>query len=385
LALALAGTGKMIGKPLAGRFGMNFTTLADASDRPDNNFNLIRLVAAWAVIYGHSYALSASMGQDLIVRLLNFKFAGGIAVDVFFVISGLLIAASLERNRLPSFLMSRALRILPALVVCVAFCAFVLGPILTTASDYWHRPDVWHYFVANARLAKSLAYFLPGVFETLRNHAVNGSLWSLPIEARLYLWLAAFGLLSLNQPRRFNPIFIGLIIAGFMLLTGKPLSPEKSNLAYCQFFFLTGAFAWINRSHILLAWPLLALVLLIAAGLHGTDYFYIGYSVALSYGTLFLAYVPKLPVIRHHDLSYGLYLYGWPSQQLVQTIAPSTGAIANTIWATLLAGAFAAASWFLIESPALRMKSRFRIKRGVATDAANTPDTVEPPAKEETA
>jgi peptidoglycan/LPS O-acetylase OafA/YrhL len=353
-------------------------TLADASEKPDNNFNLIRLVAAWAVIYGHSYAVSAETGQDLIIQLLGFKFAGGIAVDVFFVISGFLIAASLERNRLSSFLISRAIRILPGLVVCVAICSFVIGPLLTTAADYWHRPEVWHYFFDNASLNKNTQYFLPGVFETLRSHAINGSLWSLPIEARLYLWLALFGLLSLNRAGRFNPIFILLIAIGFLLLTRTPLPPDKSNLAYCRAFFFTGAFAWINRTAIPLSWPLLFVVLVFAAALHGTDNFYIGYFLALSYGTLFLAFVPKLPIIRHHDLSYGLYLYGWPSQQLVQTLAPSTGALGNTLWATLLAGAFAAASWFLVESPAMRLKSRFRIKPAVVASATVETTAVPP-------
>jgi len=347
---------------------MSAMTLADASTKPVNNFNLIRLIAAWAVIYGHSYAVSAESGQDLIIQLLGFKFAGGIAVDVFFVISGFLIAASLERNRLPSFLISRAIRILPGLVVCVAICAFVIGPLLTTAPDYWHHHEVWQYFFANASLSKNTQYFLPGVFETLRNHAINGSLWSLPIEARLYLWLALFGLLSLNRGSRFNPIFIALIVLGFLWLTRAPLPPDKSNLAYCRAFFFTGAFAWINRSAIPLSWPLLFAILVFAAALHGTDNFYIGYFLALSYGTLFLAFVPALPVIRHHDLSYGLYLYGWPSQQLVQTLAPATGAIANTIYATLLAGTFAAASWFLVESPAMRLKARFRIKPATAAE-----------------
>jgi peptidoglycan/LPS O-acetylase OafA/YrhL len=218
----------------------------------------------------------------------------------------------------------------------------------------------------------------------LRSHAINGSLWSLPIEARLYLWLAVLGLLTLNRTSRYNPLFIVLIVIAFLVWTRAPLPPDQSNLAYCRAFFLTGTFAWVNRSAIPLSWPLLFAILVFAAGLHNTDHFYIGYFLALSYGTLFLAFVPKLPIIRHHDLSYGLYLYGWPSQQLVQTLAPSTGALANTFWATLLAGTFAAASWFLVESPAMRLKSRFRIKSSIATTAGETPAPAAP-EKQETA
>ena len=127
-------------------------TLAEAWEGGRNNFNLMRLVAAWLVIYGHARAITKAGGQDLITWLTQFKFAGGVAVDVFFVISGFLIAASLQRNDVRSYLASRALRIVPGLAVCVALSAFVLGPLLTTSADYWHRPEVWRYFWINASL-----------------------------------------------------------------------------------------------------------------------------------------------------------------------------------------------------------------------------------------
>ena len=77
-------------------------SLADAWADGRNNFNLIRLVAAWLVIYGHAWAITGSGGGDLVTRLTQFKFAGGVAVDVFFVVSGFLIAASLQRQFLSS-------------------------------------------------------------------------------------------------------------------------------------------------------------------------------------------------------------------------------------------------------------------------------------------
>ena len=94
--------------------------LADAWASGRNNFNLLRLFAAWLVIYGHAWAITGSSGSDLVTRLTQFKFAGGVAVDVFFFISGLLIAASLQRNSVRAYLTSRALRILPALVVLLS-------------------------------------------------------------------------------------------------------------------------------------------------------------------------------------------------------------------------------------------------------------------------
>lgn len=359
-------------------------TLAEGHAQPRNNFNLIRLFAAWLVIYGHSYAVTASTGQDLLLQAVRIKFAGGIAVDMFFVISGFLIAASLERNRLPGYLAARALRIFPALVVCVALSVLVLGPLLTTAADYWRSPITWKYLGANALLSRDTQYVLPGVFETLPSHAVNGSLWSLPIEVRLYLWLALIGLLRLLPRLRFNLLCLGLLIFGFVKYGGQTLSPEKINWLYCTAYFLTGSLAWINRDRVPLRWWLLGAVLALAALLRGSSYYYLGYFVALSYTTLFLAFVPKLPQIRRTDLSYGLYLYGWPAQQLVQYLAPSTGPLMNTLWATLIAGTLAALSWHLVERPALRLKSRFGSRSdphapalAVAGDAAAVPATAQ--------
>ena len=99
---------------------MKAPTLAQAWAMGRNNFNLMRLTAAWLVIYGHAWAITGSSGQDWVTWLTQYKYAGAVAVDVFFFISGLLIASSLERNPIRHYLLARALRIFPALLVCVA-------------------------------------------------------------------------------------------------------------------------------------------------------------------------------------------------------------------------------------------------------------------------
>ena len=163
-------------------------TIAVAWAGQRNNFNLMRLVAAWLVIYGHAHALTGIAGNDGIAWLTQLRGAGAVAVDMFFVVSGFLIAASLERNTMRGYLVSRGLRILPGLLVCVALTTFVLGPLLTTAADYWRQPMTWNYFLVNASLLLS-RFQLPGVFETHPLDVVNGSLWTLPNEAKLYLLL----------------------------------------------------------------------------------------------------------------------------------------------------------------------------------------------------
>ena len=144
---------------------------------------------------------------------------------------------------------------------------------------------------------------------------------------------------------------------------------------WCAAFCPPGRFAWVNRPRIRLAWPLLVALIGLAAAMRGTTYYHVAYFVAMSYATFFLAYVPKLPRIRHHDISYGLYLYGWPAQQLVLHFVPGSGPLFNTFWATLLAGTLAALSWRFVERPALQWKRRLDRRPPTAL-----PETVpEPP------
>jgi peptidoglycan/LPS O-acetylase OafA/YrhL len=338
-----------------------------ASNR--NNFNLMRLVAAWMVIYGHAWAITAAPGGDLVTRLTQFKFAGGVAVDVFFVISGFLIAASLQRNSIGSYLASRALRIVPALAVCAALGAFVLGPLLTTAADYWQQPEVWRYFWVNATL-KSSEFFLPGVFESLPRTAINGSLWTLPIEARLYLALLLAGSLGLLTRRRYTPLWLLAMVAGYALARWKaPLPDYLANYAWCTAFFISGTALWVNRERVRLSWWALLALVAAAALTRGGPWFHIPYYLLLCYGTLFVAFVPKVPMIRHTDLSYGLYLYGWPAQQLVLLATHDMRPLANMAWATALALVLAALSWFLVERPALHLKHRFGTRTPAASPA----------------
>jgi peptidoglycan/LPS O-acetylase OafA/YrhL len=322
-----------------------------------NNFNVIRLLAAWLVIYSHAWAITGTAGGDLLVHLTRTKSAGALAVDVFFAISGFLVAASFERNRWRDFLLARALRIYPALIVCIALTVFVLGPLSSTAPDYWRNADTWRYLWANASLWRA-EFWLPGVFGAHPNTAVNGSLWTLPIEGRLYLALLFAGALGMLRPWRYATAWAFAITGAcvFALWRG-PLPEHLTYLVWVTSFFITGTLLWVWRDRIPLRWPVLAVLLIAAAATRGTLAFHAAYFALVAYGTFYLGFVPRLPRIERNDLSYGVYLYGWPMQQLA-FLAGAATPMSNTAVASALAFACAAASWFAIERPALRLKSR---------------------------
>lgn len=332
-------------------------SLADTWRSGRNNFNLMRLIAAWLVIYSHAWPITGAAGSDYVSRLTLSKSAGALAVDVFFVISGFLVAASLQRNTRREFLIARALRIYPALVVCILLTVLVLGPTLTTAANYWQDPATWRYLWANATLWRA-EFWLPGVFESLPRTAVNGSLWTLPIEGRLYVALFLASVIGMLTPGRY---FIGwaLALAGACTYawTYAPLPEHLVYLIWVTSFFITGTLLWVWRDRIRLSWWIMAALLITAAAARGSRAFEPAYFALVAYGTFFLGLRVRMPVIQRTDLSYGLYLYGWPMQQLA-LIAGATSVAANVAASTVLALICAGLSWFLIEKPALGWKRR---------------------------
>lgn len=160
--------------------------------RNDNNLTFVRWVAALMVLYGHSFVFTGNT-ESLFLGIVTY---GPLGVAIFFSISGFLIARSWNADPSPiRFLIKRVLRIFPALAVCITLSVFVLGPIVTTLElrEYLQHPATLDY-LSNVFLY--ITYYLPGVFENnVYPNAVNGSLWSLPVEFFMYLLLAATGML----------------------------------------------------------------------------------------------------------------------------------------------------------------------------------------------
>lgn len=338
--------------------------LGDLFSGRENNMNLMRLVAAFAVIYGHASAITGHGPGDIFLQLVGFKFIGGVAVDVFFVLSGFLVCASaMSVNGLKYYFASRLLRIYPALFVCVGLSVLVIGPLLSVSDMYWSDPQTWRYLFNNATAFRT-EYFLPGVFTSLHDPAVNGSLWSLQVDVRLYLILALAAILGVFRNRAlFNFLFFATLVIGYLKpdVFGGFLGPE--NHRHVAMMFLIGVFAWINRDQIPMSPVFMLALLFFAATLHGTDKFNYAYSILLPYAVLYIAVAPGGRWFdRFGDYSYGVYLYGWLSQQLVMAAYPDASNAANAWLGALLALAFAMMSWHFIEKPSLAYKKLFARK-----------------------
>ena len=179
--------------------------LSEYARSRDNNFTLLRLLAALTVILFHSGPASGSTAAGLPLRPYRALDFGEMALDMLFVVSGFLVTASLfNRGDLNHFLWARALRLYPALWLMLPLTVFLLGASLTTLplKDYFGSRATWDYVYKVGTVVSGVRYGLPGVFESLPiKAAFNGSLWTLPVEARMYIYLAVGWLAFSLTPR----------------------------------------------------------------------------------------------------------------------------------------------------------------------------------------
>ena len=178
-----------------------------SSDRPhqNDNFDLLRLIAALMVLWSHQHVLLGF--PEPVVSAIEGSL-GTLGVCIFFGISGYLNALSLLRRRSAgSFLIGRALRIYPALIACIAFCV-ILGAFVTTDSANYYGLKTLKFFVQNSTLLGTEVR-LPGVFKSnIYPEAVNGSIWTLPIEVTLYIGFALLALIT-KFKIRMTPFGVG--------------------------------------------------------------------------------------------------------------------------------------------------------------------------------
>lgn len=328
-----------------------------------NHFNLLRLLAACAVIIAHCYG----DGADPFSRLTGFEL-GETAVLGFFAISGYFIFESFERRRSNgSFVMARVLRILPALLVVALISALVVGPIFSELppNRYFREPSVWLYPLKTVSIYRVMAANLPAVFmHNPKAGDINISLWTLYFEVACYAGLFLAGLAGLLGKRRF-PLLIIAYVPAYVVARYGPWA-QLRYLAIFSLPFVTGMLLFRYRHAALpKAWlAVSAAAAAIASALFGHP---IGelWAVGVACGILWLgfAHAPAfLPFNRLGDFSYGTYIYGFPVQQIVWALVPGIAIwplIGLTMSAALLCGAL---SWHVVERPALRVRRSADVK-----------------------
>lgn len=343
----------------------------------ENNFHILRMVAATMVLVSHSFAIATGDPSKEPLRLWLGVTPGTIAVDVFFIISGLLVTQSMERHaNAISFGRARFLRIWPGLFVALVFTVFLLGSCLTRLEllDYLTDTRTWQYLLRNLIVVYKSSFSLPGVFE--KNpypDSFNGSLWTLKYEVRAYifmllLWLVANNFLRMRRVGGGGRKLFSTLVLCIACLTMlghvvalSSVSVEASTWRLYAMFAIGGAL-YVLRSYVPLAihWGVICAIALLSSSIYQPLFGYI-YSITLPYLVIWIAYAPSGVLINYNragDYSYGTYIYAFPIQQTVAWWQPGIG-IAELLGISFVVTLFfAAASWHFVEKPAMNIRAQ---------------------------
>jgi peptidoglycan/LPS O-acetylase OafA/YrhL len=355
-------------------------TLAECIQSGRDNILLLRLIAALLVVVGHSFPLArpASWPDDPMLRVFPHTPSHLVGLMTFFIVSGFLITLSFQRQpHLPRFLRARFLRIWPALAVCVVAWAFVLGPLVSglppPAYFATGQGDAGPYGYAWGNLTFRAFNVLPGVFVANPIPAmVNSPLWTIAVEAKLYLCVALVGVLRLLQFRWVvSAAIVALFVALFAFVVAQsPFVLTDHLMLVVQGFFGAGAIACLLRERIPISSGLMASIALACLLARDTPLEIPAIWLAVGYFALWFSYVPSLPSLpRKIDLSYGTYLWAWPIQQTLVSYGVRDPVALIAIAAPVVL-AIASASWLLIEAPALRLKDGRRNRSATSPNPA---------------
>ena len=336
-------------------------------DPRNNSLNLIRLILASTVLFAHTYFIIGLPPTSQ--PLLGGQHLGVWSVAGFFALSGYLITASRQRTDFGRFLLLRIGRIFPAFIVCLLLTAAVFGPIAHivnhgTLEGYLRTsPSPGTYIFSNLFL-EIRSYAIGDTLATVPYpNAWNGSLWTLYFEFLCYLFVGLF-LFWAKARNKVWPIALAfaLSVAVYakvdVAISFVDSNPVVQLLAMLLPYFLGGALIRLTMPHFGLHWiPGSLSLIVVALGIQfGPTWAAQLLSPLLAYGLLWVSTViPQPKWVARHDISYGVYVYAFPVQQLLAVFGLAfLGPYVFSIVSLAITVALAALSWFWVERPALR-------------------------------
>lgn len=321
------------------------------------------------VIFSHHHAFM-QVHEDLFRGFLSW---GGVCVAVFFSISGFLVTQSAQRTTdYVSFMAKRVKRIFPALIVCSFAMIYILSPFYQqNATAFMFSRDAFESFL---KIIILLPTNVSDVFASyMYAGSINGSLWTLALEFTCYI-VVGF-LLYVNKSWKTPAFILTVLIAANIFASNEinTITWYSMNIGWLVRFgicFALGSLLSLtiekwNKTNIKLFLSIVSVLILFL--LKGqTEILTLGY-IAITFITLCIGVSCKDFIVKgRFDISYGLYIYAWPVQQIIanETDLPFYASIAASMVCTAM---LAYLSWIFIEKPFLR-----RLKKPIAEHKSNT-------------
>jgi len=353
----------------------NIMTPVKIRDGHDNFFTPLRLIFASLVVIGHAFVILSghSSGEPHVFFTYTFSY---IAVNMFFIASGLLVTKSmLYRGDSASFISARALRIFPALFIHVLFVMLLVGPFVTNLplKEFFTSPD-WYLQPLKVLTFVETDMAMPGIFATNSEPLGSAALWTLRYEVLAYIGtLILFLIGALRHKWMILAQFIFPCIAwmvgkhygvfdhlpatfdslarfGIAYGLGATLYAYREDISFSVLLLpVFVGFCWLTRNHI--------------------ELIEIFMNLTIAWGVMIIAYMkaPKLEWTQNlADVSYGIYIYHWAVMQSLLYFFPTLTVIPLVIFGYAISLVLAQLSWRIVEKPALGAKNDFAklLRRG---------------------
>lgn len=357
------------------------------SPHRQNNFDLIRLLAAAQVVVAHGIGHTelvkqlSPLGKQLFDALMLLP-----GVPVFFVISGFLITQSFERNPsdLKGYFWRRGLRIFPALWVCLVVTLIALGAFGFLGADFVLTK---HFAAWLAGQVSFLQFYNPEHFRDFGIGVANGALWTITVELQFYVFVPIFWWLTRSRGKIASALTTVMFFVSFAAycvmdhkvngpggFTGAPIAFKLLHvtLAPHLWMFMLGIFLHrhFDRVRVMLEGKFLLYFVTYAVFMAGVQTlvefrsvpYYLAYlpsRTLLALGTIAAAYTARslsTKLLKGTDLSYGTYLY----HSVVINVFVELGwmnTMMAVVYVAIVSVITALVSWHVVEKPALAMKS----------------------------
>ncbi len=335
----------------------------------NNNFNFIRLAAAFFVVFSHSFYVVGYPDLEPVKLLVKGRFElSGIGVCAFFFISGYFVTKSAyESKNVFLFLKKRFLRIYPALCILVLLTVFLLGPVFTQLpiNNYFNHADTWKYLYTMSGVR--IRMFLPGVFTEsgYSEKGINASLWTIALEVELYLSLAFFiviGCINNKSKKIFSYISGGIIMVCILILAiykNLPFFYERQ-FGLISIFYTGALIATVAiKKNLVLTLFFLSLILYIFFQIFDPVYFKPNFFILfiISLGTYIIGYSKIIRIQLNNDISYGMYIYAFPIQQILFKLTNYNKTVLLQLILTLIILVpISLLSWIYVEKPCIALK-----------------------------
>lgn len=350
----------------------------------NNNFDLLRLLAALQVVFLHAYGhlkIAREGFSDCILEFISF-FPG---VPIFFTISGFLIYWTFDRNPNDpiNYFRNRILRVYPALWICFLFLVIVMLLFKTmTISDLWSQSHI-PWIIAQLTIGQ---FYTADLLRSFGVGSPNGSLWTITVELQFYLVVPFlyFLMSKIKELKYRNILLLSMAIMSIVLnfSIGKFMDEESMSVKLLDvtlfpylYNFIIGILIYKNFDRLksiligkfwfwLLTFILMSVILssyldVMTISTHSSLIGYFGISILsmLIISAAFTNTGISEKLIKKNDISYGVYIYHMIIVNIFVELGLS-GKLSSyfaVIILTILCGYL---SWIIIERPFLKLKKK---------------------------